>query len=187
MTPIYSLWLPILISAVAVYIVSTVIHMVLWPWHKDDFAKLPGEERAMDALRPLAIPPGDYMMPKPETMDEMKSQAFQQKRAHGPVAIMTVMPSGQFSMGKPLALWFLFCLVVGFVAAYVAAAALPPATPYLKVFQIAGTTAFVAYTFAIWPYSIWYGRKWSTTVRSTIDGLVYALITAGIFGWLWPH
>ena len=81
MTPIYSLWLPILISAVAVYIVSTVIHMVLWPWHKDDFAKLPGEERVMDALRPLAIPPGDYMMPKPETMDEMKSQAFQQKRA----------------------------------------------------------------------------------------------------------
>lgn len=187
MTPIYSLWLPILISAIAVYILSTVIHMVLWKWHKADFDSLPGEDRVMDALRPLAIPPGDYMMPRPETMEEMKSQAFQQKRARGPVAIMTVLPSGQFSMVKPLALWFVFCLVVGFFAAYVAGSALAPGTPYLKVFQVAGTTAFVAYTFASWPFSIWYGRKWSTTIRSTIDGLVYALVTAGIFGWLWPH
>src|SRR5215469_15020828 len=161
--------------------------MVLWPWHKDDFAKLPDEDRAMDALRPLAIPPGDYMVPKPETMDEMKSQAFQQKRARGPVAIMTVMPGGAFSMGKPLALWFVFCLVVSFFAAYVAGSALAPGTIYLKVFQVAGTTAFVAYTFAVWPISIWYGRKWSATIRSTIDGLIYALVTAGIFGWLWPR
>jgi len=186
-TAIYSLWLPILVSAVAVYIVSTVIHMLLWPWHKDDFARLPDEDRAMDALRPLAIPPGDYMVPKPETMDEMKSQAFQQKRARGPVAIMTVLPGGAFSMGKPLALWFVFCLVVSFFAAYVAGSALAPGTIYLKVFQVAGTTAFVAYTFAIWPISIWYGRKWSATIRSTIDGLIYALVTAGIFGWLWPR
>jgi hypothetical protein len=34
--------------------------------------------------------------------------------------------------------------------------------------------------------SIWYHRSWGTTLRYTVDGLVYALLTAGIFGWLWP-
>lgn len=34
--------------------------------------------------------------------------------------------------------------------------------------------------------SIWYKRKWSSTLKSMADGLVYALVTAGTFGWLWP-
>ena len=187
MTPLYALWLPILVSAVIVYIVSTIIHMALPAWHKNDFQKLANEDKVMDALRPLAIPPGDYAMPRPASMQEMKSPEYAQKRTRGPVVIMTVMPNGPATMGKPLALWFGFCVVVGFFAAYVASATLPPGTAYPKVFQIVGTTAFVGYALAIWPFSIWYGRKWSTTVRSTIDGFIYALLTAGTFGWLWPH
>lgn len=187
MTPLYTLWLPILVSAVIVYIISTIIHMALPGWHKNDFLKLPDEDKAMDALRPFAIAPGDYGMPKPESMQDMKSPAYQQKRTRGPVIIMTVLPSGPATMGKSLALWFVFCVVVSFFAAYVAGSALPPGTHYPKVFQLVGTTAFIGYALAIWPFSIWYGRKWSTTVRSTIDGFVYALFTAGTFGWLWPH
>jgi len=187
MTPLYALWLPILLSAVAVYVVSTIIHMVLSAWHKDDFPKLANEEQVMDALRPLAIPPGDYALPRPANMQEMKSPEYMQKRMRGPVVIMTVMPNGPATKGKPLALWFVFCIVVGFFAAYVASSALPPGTAYPKVFQVVGTTAFVGYALAIWPTSIWYGRKWGTTIRPTIDGLVYALVTAGFFGWLWPR
>jgi hypothetical protein len=35
--------------------------------------------------------------------------------------------------------------------------------------------------------SIWYSRAWINTIKSTIDGLIYALLTAGTFGWLWPR
>lgn len=187
MTLLYTLWLPILVSAVIVYIVSTIIHMALPVWHKNDFLKLPDEDKVMDALRPFAIPPGDYGMPKPDSMQQMKTPEYQQKRTRGPVIIMTVLPSGPATMGKSLALWFLFCVVVSFFCAYVASSALPPGTAYPKVFQLAGTTAFIGYALAIWPFSIWYGHKWSTTIRSTIDGFIYALFTAGTFGWLWPH
>ena len=187
MTPLYTLWLPILLSAIIVYVASTIIHMVLSAWHEGDFAKLANEDQVMDALRPLAIPPGDYALPRPASMQEMKSTEYAQKRARGPVLIMTVLPSGPMTMGKSLALWFLFCIVVSFFAAYVAGAALPPGTGYPKVFQVAGTTAFAGYALAIWPASIWYGRQWGTTVRSTIDGIAYALLTAGVFGWLWPR
>jgi hypothetical protein len=187
MTPLYALWLPIVLSAVAVYIASTIIHMVLWAWHKNDFPKLANEDQVMDAMRPLGLAPGDYVLPRPATPQEMKSPEYAQKRARGPVVIMTVMPSGPASMARPLALWLLFCVVVGFFAAYLASATLPPGTAYPKVFQVVGTTAFLGYALALWPTSIWYGRKWSTTVRSTIDGVVYALLTAGIFGWLWPR
>jgi hypothetical protein len=186
-TPLYSLWLPILLSAIVVYVASTIVHMVLSAWHKDDFAKLVNEDKVMDALRPLAIPPGDYAMPKPASMQDMKSSEYAQKRARGPVVIMTVLPSGPMTMGRSLALWLVFCIVVGFFAAYVAGSTLPSGTGYPKVFQVVGTTAFAGYALALWPMSIWYGRNWGTTVRSTIDGLLYALLTAGMFGWLWPR
>jgi len=187
MTPLYALWLPILVSAVLVYIVSTIIHMALPGWHKNDCPKVPNEDKVMDALRPLAIPPGDYVMPRPADMKDMKSPEYIEKRMKGPVMIFTVLPGGPVSMGKPLVLWFIYSLVVGFFAAYVASHALPPGAPYPTVFRMVGATAFVGYALALWQMSIWWGRKWSTTIRTTIDGLIYALLTGGTFGWLWPH
>jgi hypothetical protein len=186
MTPLIALWLPILVSAVLVYIASTIIHMAL-PWHRDDYPKLPNETQALDAMRPLAIPPGDYMMPRPDSMKDLKSPEFVEKRTRGPVVIMTVLPSGPIAMAKHLVMWFAYSIVVGFFAAYLAAHTLPPGTPYPSVFRVVGCAAFMAYALALWQMSIWYGRKWSTTIKSTIDGLVYALLTAGTFGWLWPH
>lgn len=49
-----------------------------------------------------------------------------------------------------------------------------------------GPMAFLGYVPGLWQDSIWYGRKWSTTLKNTLDGIVYALLTAGTFGWLWP-
>ena len=186
MTPLTALWLPIVLSAVIVFVASSIIHMAL-KWHDGDFAKLPDEDRFREVVGPLAIPPGDYVVPRAQSMAEMKSPDFIRKCEEGPVAIMTVLPAGQMTMGKSLTLWFLFSLVVSLVAAYVAGRALPPAADYLQVFRFAGVTAFVAYTFGQWPASIWYGRKWRTTVLSTVDGLIYGLLTAGVFGWLWPN
>ncbi|MBM2812907.1 MAG: hypothetical protein HW416_3666 [Chloroflexi bacterium] len=186
MTGLIALWLPILLSAVIVFVVSSIIHMVL-PWHKSDYSKVPNEDRVRDTLRPLAIPPGDYVIPRPANSQDMKSPEFTEKMNQGPVMVLTVVPNGPVSMGRNLVLWFLYCVVVGLVAAYVAGRALPAGAHYLRVFQLVGASAFAGYTLALWQMSIWYRRAWSTTIKATCDGFIYALLTAGTFGWLWPR
>jgi hypothetical protein len=186
MTGLHALWLPILLSSVIVFAVSSLIHMVS-PWHKSDYPKIPEEDKVMDALRPLAIPPGDYMVPRPSTRQEMRSPQFLEKVNKGPVMVLTVMPNGMMAMGRSLALWFLYLLVVGLFSAYVAGRALPLGAPYLHVFRFAGTAAFLGYALALWQMSIWYRRAWTITIKATVDGLIYALLTAATFGWLWPR
>lgn len=186
MTLLAALWIPILLSAVMIFVVSSFIHMVL-PWHKGEYPAVPDEARARAALRPLAIPPGDYMIPRPSTREEMRSEEYRQKMEEGPVVVLTVLPNGPFSMGRNLVLWFLYSVVVTVFAAYVAGRALPPGAEYLSAFRFVGTVAFVGYSLALWQMSIWYRRAWRTTVMATIDGLIYALLTAGVFGWLWPR
>jgi hypothetical protein len=186
MAVLQSLWLPILLSSVFVFVASSIIHMAL-PWHKGDHAKLSEEDRVMDVLRPFATPPGDYMVPLCSDSREMKSPEFAEKLKKGPVMLLTVMPNGPGQIGKCLALWFLYLLAVSFFAGYVAFEALPVGTGYAKVFQIAGVTSFLGYSAALWQMSIWYRRSWSTTIKATVDGLVYAGLTAGTFGWLWPR
>ncbi|MCX6169391.1 MAG: hypothetical protein NTX65_08625 [Ignavibacteriales bacterium] len=186
MTELTTLWLPILLSAVVVFIVSSIIHMFL-PWHKNDYLKLPEQDKVMDTLRPFKIPPGDYMVPRPAGTDEMKSQEYKDKIKKGPVMIVTVRPNEMWNMGMTMSLWFLYSVVVGFFAAYIASRALPFDANYLQVFRFVGASAFMGYSLALLQHSIWYGRSWSTTIKSMIDGLIYALLTAGVFGWLWPR
>jgi hypothetical protein len=185
MTELSALWLPILLSSVIVFVVSSAVHMAL-PWHKNDYPRVPNEDKLRDALRPLAIPPGDYMVPRPTNTAEMRSPEFIEKIQKGPNMIMTVLPSGPWSMKRNLSLWFLYLVAVGVFAAYVAGRALPVGADYLSVFRFAGVTAFLGYTAALWQMSIWYHRAWSTTMKASVDGLIYGLLTAGTFGWLWP-
>lgn len=186
MVPLASLWLPILLAAVFVFLASSFIHMVL-PVHKSDYKKLPSEDGVMDALRKFHIPPGDYLAPCPGSMKEMNTPGFKAKRSRGPVLVMTVWRSGPPSMTGPLALWFVYSIVVGIFAGYIAGRALPPGAHYLSVFRFAGCTAFVGYSLALWQNTIWYARDWKTTLKANMDGLIYALLTAGTFGWLWPR
>jgi hypothetical protein len=186
MVPIVSLWLPILLSAVFVFVASSVIHMML-PIHNSDYRKLPSEDAVLDALRKFNIPPGDYLTPSAGSMKEMNSPAFKEKRTKGPVAMITVWPSGPPSMAGPLAKWFVYCVVVSIFAAYIAGRALQPGSHYLAVFRFAGATAFTGYALALWQNTIWYNRDWKTSLKSTVDGLIYAMLTAGTFGWLWPR
>ena len=186
MTGLSALWLPILLSSVIVFVVSSIIHMAS-PWHTNDYPKVPNEDKVRDALRPLAIPPGDYMVPRASSSQEMRSPEFAEKIKQGPNMVLTVIPNGPWPMGQYLTLWFLYAVVVGVFAAYVAGRALPPGAAYLSVFRFVGVTAFVGYSVALWQMSIWYRRAWSTTIKATVDGLIYALLTAGTFGWLWPR
>jgi hypothetical protein len=183
MVSIPSLWLPILVSSVIVFLASWIIHMLL-PYHRGDYQKLPDEEAARVALR--AIPPGDYMIPRPDSHDAMRRPEFMEKLVQGPVAMLTVRRPGRPNMGSFLSQWFVFSLFVGVLAAYISGRALGAGVGYLPVFRFAGCTAFIAYGVAMIPESIWYGRSWSTTIKNLFDALIYGLLTAGTFGWLWP-
>ncbi len=185
MVPLMSLWLPILLSAVAVFAASSVIHMML-PYHRSDYRKLPDEAGLMDALRKFAVKPGDYLFPKADSAKAMKDPAFQDKWNKGPVGLMTIMKSGPPAMGKYFASWFLYCVVVGVFAACIAGAALRPNAPFASVFHFAALTAFAGYALALWQDTIWYHRAWTTTLKFNIDGLIYALLTGAIFGCFWP-
>lgn len=187
MTDLSALWLAILVSAVIVFIASAVIHMTPL-WHKNDYPKVPNEDRLRDALRPLAIPPGDYMVPRAAGSKDMSSPAFLEKLKQGPVLILSVLPNrSSVSMSRNLTQWFIYCVIVSIFAAYIASRSLTPGADYLRVFQIAGAVAFVGYAVALLQMSIWYERSWSLTNKAILDGLIYALLTGGTFGWLWPN
>lgn len=185
MVSMASLWLPILVSAVVVFVASSIIHMVLG-YHKSDLQRVPDEDGVRAALRPFAIPPGDYVMPRAQTSAEMRSAEYLEKLNQGPNVLMTVMPNGVFNIGKQLGQWFIFCIVVGIFAAYVAGHVLPPGESYLRVFRVTGTVAFAGYGLGQIQQSIWFCRSWNTTVKSLFDALIFAALTGGVFGWRWP-
>jgi hypothetical protein len=170
---------------VIVFIASSIIHM-LPLWHKGDYPAFPNQDAVQSALSPMNLPPGDYMLPRAATMDEMKTPEFKARLERGPILIATVVPSGQMSMGRALGLWFVYLLVVSFFAAYIAGRALPPGAAYLDVHRFAGATAFIGYAVALWQMWIWYHRSLKATILSTVDSLIYALLVGGTFGWLWP-
>jgi hypothetical protein len=186
MVAVTSLLVPIVLAAILVFVASSVIHM-LTPWHAGDLKRLPREDEVLDALRTFDLARGDYGAPMPASMADMRSPAFVEKRTRGPVVFMTVVPSGPPAMGRSLALWFVYTLVVGVFAAYIAGRALAPGAHYLAVFRFVGASAFLGYSLALPQHSIWWKRSWGMTARSMIDGLVYACVTAGAFGWLWPR
>lgn len=185
MVPLMALWIPIVLAAALVFVASSIIHMAL-PYHRTDYGKVPSEDDVMDALRKFNIPPGDYLVPCPGGPAAMKTPEFQAKWKKGPVLFMTTMPAGQRGMGGQLAAWFVYCVIVSVFAGYLAGRALAPGADYLDVFRFAGTTAFAGYGLALWQNTIWYKRAWTTTMKSTIDSLIYGLLTGGAFGWLWP-
>lgn len=185
MVTVLSLWLPILLSAVLVFVASSVIHMFLG-YHADDHAPIPGEAEVGDAIRAAGVPPGAYAMPYAGSMKAMGSPEFLEKMERGPVALVTVRRPGAPNMGKTLAAWFILGLGVSILAGYMAGRGAGPGADFGEVFRFAATTAVAAYVVGSWSESIWFGRKWSTTFRNTLDGVIYAAITGAVFGWLWP-
>jgi hypothetical protein len=185
MVAITTLWLPIVLAAVAVFLASSAAHTVLG-YHWNDYRALPNQGAALDALRGLNLPPGEYALPKAASMQQMRTPEYKAMYERGPVVLMNVAAGGPMSMRKNLVQWFVYLLVVGFCCAYIAGRELPAGAAYLSVFRITGFTAFMAYALALPQAAIWYRRSWRVTVVEMIEGLVYACLTAGMFGWLWP-
>jgi len=185
MVPLAALWLPIVLSAVIVFVASSIMHMVL-PYHRSDYNQLPDEDKIRGTLRAANLKRGLYVFPF-TTNKDMKSPAICEKYKEGPVGLLTIVPSGPPAMPKFLGQWFVFCLVVGFFTAYLTAHTVASGANYLVVFRVAGCAAFMAYGLGLLIDSIWKGQPWSNTLKHAFDGLVYGLLTAGVFGWLWPR
>ena len=184
MVSVTALWLPILLAAIIVFVASAVVHMAL-PWHSKDFRKLANEDQALDAMRNLNLSPGEYTAPMAASTAEMNTDEYKAKIERGPQVILTVLQPGS-GMGKQLAAWFVFLLVVSGFTGFAAGTVIGPGASYMFVFHTTMLIAFACFAFALWPQWIWYARSLGNTIRSTIDGAVYALLVAGCFGWLWP-
>ena len=178
---IAALWLPIIVAAVAAFIAGAVIWMAM-PWHKTDFTGTANEEAVRDSLKGAA--PGQYTVPYCADNADFKSPEKQAMFKEGPNAYITVIPSGLPTMGVRLATMFVFNVAVAIFCAYLVSRMLTPDASYMSVFRVAGTTAFLAYGASYVQESVWFGRPWSTTAKSTLDALIYGLLTGGVFGWL---
>ncbi len=178
-----SLMWPIILSAVIVFIASSVIWMVL-QYHNSEWKRLPDEEAARTALKGTL--PGQYSIPNAPTAADRKSPEVIEKFKEGPVSMLIVFPHGSIAMGSQMAQWASYCLVVSLMVAYVTSVAVPAGADYLAVFRIAGTVAVLSYAGAVPIKSIWFGHQWSATAKDALDGVIYGLLTAGVFGWLWP-
>jgi len=185
MVPLTALWLPIVLSAIIVFVASSIMHMLL-PYHKGDYRQLPDEDKILEVLRPTGLTRGLYIFPYC-THKDMKSPAMIEKYKQGPVGTITVYPSGPPAMPKFLGQWFAYTLIIGFFVAYLTGHTVAFGAHYRVVFRVAGTAAFLAYGLGNLSNGIWKGQPWGMTLKEVIDGLVYGLLTAGTFGWLWPR
>jgi hypothetical protein len=186
MVTLGSLLVPIVLSAVLVFIASSIIHMVL-KYHNKDYSPLPNEDAVRAAMRAGNPPSGQYIIPYCSDMKDMEKPEVKQKYIEGPVGVLNLMRPGVPKMGTYLSQWFVFILVVSFFIAYIAAHSIPAGARYLEVFRVVGAVGFLAYAAGQLPAAIWMGKPWKVAWKEAFDGLVYGLVTAGTFGWLWPR
>jgi hypothetical protein len=185
MVGLADLWLPIVLSGVAVFIVSSIIHMVV-KWHMGDYGKLPDEDAVMTAMRDSGLQPGQYLFPRPDDPKDWQSPEMKERYEKGPVGFLSVLPNGMPAMGKNLLLWFVYSILVGVFVGYITGLSQAAGAHYGEVFRVAGTVAILAYALPNMVDSIWKGIRWAVTLRFIADGVAYGLVTAGVFGWLWP-
>lgn len=178
------LWLPILLSGLAVFVYSALAWMVL-PHHKKEWQPFPNEDAVMGAVRAGNPKGGLYHFPHASDQKAMQTAEFQAKMNAGVVAYVTVVEHAGRGMGGTMVKSLLGNILVSVFVAYVAALALQPGAEYLTVFRVTGTVAFMAYGLGQIPESVWFGRPWKAYFWGAVDALVMGLLTAGVFGWRW--
>jgi hypothetical protein len=186
MSFIAELWIPIVVSAVLIFVASSLIHMV-FKWHNSEYRKLSNEEAVRATLRAGSLTPGQYAIPHCLDMKEMGSPEMTQKFVEGPIALITVRPSGPPKMGSALGLWFVYVLAICAIAAYVANKALPDGANFHMVGRLVGALSLLAFAGGSVQMGIWMGKPWSSVAKDVLDAIIYAVIAGAIFGWLWPR
>jgi hypothetical protein len=178
---ILDIWPAIIVASVLVWVLSALIWTV-FGWHNSDFANTDNEKTVRAALKGLS--PGLYNVPHCASQKDMATPEMQQLMREGPIALITVLPSGVAKMGGKLLSSFFYNVFVSVLCAYLVTRTLPVDASYLQVFRVAGAVAFTAYGIAYIQEYVWFGRPLGLTVKNLLDAFLYGLVTGGAFGWL---
>ena len=185
MVSLFDLWLPILLSTVAVFI----LHVLVWtalPHHKSDFKKLPDEDGTITAMRGRPPDPGAYMMPLAWTHADVRNPDIARKLSQGPGGFVTIVPSGMPTVGKKFGQIFVFFLVISVLVAYVTETAFAAGQPGMDVFRISATVAAMGHGTGVVTAAVYFGTPWSNTGKHVIDAVLYGIATGAIFAAMWP-
>lgn len=182
---ILDLWQPVLLGGFVAWMASALIHMAL-KYHNSDYRQLSNEDALRSALRSAKPGMGVHSVPYCGDMGQLQDEAMQAKFREGPVALVTVFPNGLPNMGKLVGQQLLHFVLGCALVAYCATLALGPGAAYMTVFRFVSTAGFLTFGWAVIPFSIWYGHSWASTAKYLLDALVYGLVVAGCFAWLWP-
>lgn len=181
LTPLSALWLPILVSGVALFFASFAAWMIL-PHHKSEWVGLPNEDAVMQQIKNDNVAPGQYCFPYAASPEAMKSDPYKAKMNAGPRGTLTLWKAPP-NMGLNMACTVVFFLIANAVIAYLAGMVLPPGEDHMRIFRFVGTAGILTYGTANILNGIWFGRK---MVADIIDGIAYGLITGALFALLWP-
>ncbi len=185
MAQVAQLWIPIVLSAVLVFVASSLIHM-LFKWHNSEYGKLANEDAVRAAVRAGSPAPGQYVLPFCREMKEMQSPEMQQKYVEGPVGFLVLRAPGAPKMGGFLVKWLIYNLVVAFLAGCLTLHMMPAGNGS-QAGLVAGSVSFLAYAGGSIPNAIWMGKPWTAALKELLDALIYGAVTAAAFTWLWPH
>jgi len=186
MNALLSLWLPILLSAVVVFVISSLIHMV-FKWHNPEYRGFSNEDAVRDAIRTGNPSPGQYVLPYCKEMKELGTEAMKQKYQEGPVGFVTLTQSGSPNMGKSFVAWFLMSIIVGAIGAFIATQlfGLDPARARAAA-KLVGAVTFLSYGMGTIAESVWMGRTWTASAKFLLDAALYGIGSGLVFFWLWP-
>lgn len=184
------LWLPIVVSAVAVWIAGAVIWMAM-PHHKKDMLELPNRTEAIEKIRSLGLPPGNYMFPAGGCSKEtMKDPEVQRCWKEGPLGYISLWKTPP-KMGGNMIGTFCVHVVVSVLVGYLAwvtigggaagLAGLGAEPGFGRIFQVAGTAGILAYAFSHVPNGLWFGASKRAIAMNIVDGVVYGLIMGAVF------
>ena len=174
-----NLWLPILLTGIALFFLSSVFWTVL-PFHDNDFEQLPDEDEFMRVVGEMNIPPGRYIFPRLTHQDHKDAEKIE-KYKQGPRGLVNLW--GLPNMGRNLGLTFLFFLIIAFVTGYIAWEALGADASFMKVLQIVGAISMLVHCSTGQLNAIWFPKR---TIFDFFDGIVYGIVTGLIFALLWP-
>jgi hypothetical protein len=178
------LWLPILVTAIAVFAASSLVHMVF----AGTFPTTAGSRtrttcaRWCARARPVPGSTSSRIAPIPRRWAAEMVARFKE----GPIGVLVLRPVGMPSMGKPLGLWFGLNLLVAILAGYLACRTLAAGSSFPQIFRVVGLFTFAAYAIGPLQQAVWMGKPWASACKEAGDALIYGVVTGLVFGWLWP-
>ncbi len=185
MHDLLQLWMPIVVTAVAVFIASSLIHMV-FKWHNSDYRKLANEDAVRAAISAGSPAPGQYILPHCQDMKDLHGEEMQQKYRDGPIGFLTVRKNGPPSLGGSLLQWFVFNLALAVIAAAIALQTYGLHGEPHRAGHLVGMLSLLAYGGSSVQAGIWMGKPMGSVVKDMLDAFIYATVSALVFMWLWP-